>query len=256
MRAFLEKNEKEWLDDFVYTVVQPLLDLGVEVIPFNGNDLKSFIEKYSFDINKDIIIGSVEATNVFFKECGIEVPKYLGYPECLKSYLGRKIIETKVKDLTNEFPYFIKPKNDVKLFTGTLVENENQLKLFKTQYPVSEDTELYLSEPLNFISEYRCFVHKNELQGIHWYKGNFKIFPTYQAIEEMIRTYKLENSPISYTLDVGVVPPSNHSSINKTNTVLIEVNDFWAIGGYGFDGKKYVRMTIDRFQEIAKLNRK
>lgn len=248
MRAFLEKNEKEWLDDFVYMANQPLLDLGVEVIPFNGNDLNAFKEKYTFNIKNDIIIGSVEVTNLFFKECGIEIPRYLGYPDSLKQYLGRKIIETKVKDLTNKFPYFIKPKNDVKLFTGTLVGNENQLNLFKKFYKdINEETELYLSEPIDFISEYRCFVHKNKLVGIHWYKGDFAVFPNITEICKMILSYK--DSPISYTLDVGIVY-ENSEEITR----LIEINDFFAIGGYGFDGKKYVRMIIDRFQEIYKLN--
>lgn len=85
------------------------------------------------------------------------------------------------------------------------------------------------------------------MNGIQWYAGDFKIFPDIAIIENMIKSYKSAN--VSYTLDVGVM---NYGNSSLTTTTLIEVNDMWAIGSYGFDGKKYVRMTIDRFQEIAK----
>lgn len=246
MRAFLEKVEKDYLDDFVFISKYQLQNLGVEIIDFDGTNLKS-LDKYEFDLKNDIVIGSVEATCLFFKKCGIEPPKYLGYPESLKKYLERKITTTTVGQLSEEFPYFIKPKNDVKLFTGTLVENHNQLNIFKTFYKeVNDDTELYISEPVNFLSEYRCFVHKGELQGIHWYKGDFKIFPNVRVIESMIQDYV--NAPVSYTLDVGIV--KDMWVVDKI--ALIEVNHFWALGSYGFDAKKYVRMTIDCFREIYK----
>lgn len=252
MRAFLEKIENDYLDDFVFTSKYQLQNLGVEIIDFDGTNLKS-LDKYNFSLRTDIMIGSVEATTLFFKKCEIKAPAYLGYPESLQEYLGRKITSTIVGDLTNDFPYFIKPKNDVKLFTGTLCENENQLKLFKSQYPVTNETELLLSEPLDFLSEYRCFIHKGQLQGIHWYKGDFKIFPNINHVEKMIELYK--DAPVSYTLDVGVIPfvdelgYAEHQGFIH-DTVLVEVNDMWAIGSYGFDAQKYVRMTIDRFQEI------
>jgi hypothetical protein len=56
----------------------------------------------------------------------------------------------------------------------------------------------------------------------------------------MIKDYKSAN--VAYTLDVGIT--------DDGSTKLVEVNDMWAIGSYGFNAKDYVRMTIDRFQEI------
>jgi len=84
-------------------------------------------------------------------------------------------------------------------------------------------------------------------------------------ITSMIQKYR-DESPVSYTLDIGIVSNTVTSTYlhqldetctvgrKKTETsfktILIEINDFWAIGGYGLDGKTYVRMLIDRFQEI------
>ena len=51
MRAFLEKIQNEWLDDFVYASKQPLINLGIDVIPFDGNRLDfHFGETFSYDI--------------------------------------------------------------------------------------------------------------------------------------------------------------------------------------------------------------
>ena len=141
-------------------------------------------------------------------------------------------------------PYFVKPKNNVKLFTGSLVENDKQYRIIKEFWKVTDDTELLLSEPIDIDAEYRCFVHKGELKGIRYYAGDFKQFPKVDVIEKMIKDY--ENPYVSYTLDVGIVL----SDLKFPMTTLIEVNDMWAIGSYGFDAKTYVRMVIDRFIEI------
>jgi hypothetical protein len=240
MRAFLEKNcLKEWIDDFVYTSMSKFIDLGVDVIAFNGDNLKT-LESHNPTTN-DVLIGSVGATEHFFKLIGVSIPNYIGYPESLNKYLHRNIQALKYADIASKpFPYFVKPKNGVKAFTGSLVQNETQKRLLVDFDNVTDDTELYVSDPINFISEYRCFVHKRKLKGIQYYLGDFKRFPNVETIESMI--YDYNDSNVAYTLDVGI--------IDSGETALVEVNDMWAIGSYGFDAKTYVRMSIDRFMEI------
>lgn len=271
MKAYLEKCGKEWFDDFVYSARQPLEDRGFTVVPFDDFTLPDLVscEVFSKD---DIIVGSVEATKTFWEAVGIEAPKYIGYPESLESFYGRKINRTRFGKITlDDLPIFIKPAYDVKLFTGFVLDKGTTLHNIGMYYSdVNPNTAVYTSEPINIISEYRCFVHKNELVGIKHYTGDFTCFPDMSIIESMIDVYRYE-SPISYTLDVGVVSNTATSTYlhqlddmctvgrKKTETsfktILIEINDFWAIGGYGLDGKTYVRMLIDRFQEIKnKIN--
>lgn len=251
MRAFLEITEKEWLDDFVYMAVEPLKNMGVDIFRFNGlkakgpitrNGIPIAFEDMDFNEN-DIVIGSVEATDFFFKKLGKTV-KYLGYPKSLDSYLHRAITKVTMEEAEQlEFPFFLKPADDVKLFTGSICESKAQLDLVYLDKGVTKETPIYVSTPVDFLSEYRCFVHKGKLVGIKHYKGDFTIFPNMEVVGEMIKSYWL--GPVSYTLDVAIINGS-------FETVLVEVNDFWAIGGYGLDGKTYVRMLIDRFQEIRK----
>jgi hypothetical protein len=245
MKAFLQKCDNEWFDDFVYSARQPLLDRGFTIIPFNDVELQTLIDCETFDKN-DIIIGSVEATKVFWNAVGIETPKYIGYPKSLDSFYGRTIKRTRFGKITlDDLPIFIKPAYDIKLFTGFVLERGTTLHNIGMYYSgVNPNTAVYTSEPINIVSEYRCFVHKNELVGIKHYSGDFNVFPDISEIKSMIQKYR-DESPISYTLDVGLVRDSD-----DFKTIIVEINDFWAIGGYGLDGKTYVRMLIDRFQEI------
>ena len=245
MKAFLQKCGSEWFDDFVYSARQPLLDRGFTIISFNDFELQGLIECEVFN-KDDIMIGSVEATTTFWNAMGIEVPKYIGYPKSLDSFYSRTIKRTRFGKITiDDLPIFIKPAYDIKLFTGFVLDKGTTLHNIGMYYSdINPNTSVYTSEVVDIVSEYRCFVHKNELVGIKHYTGDFGCFPDILEINEMIRLYK-KDAPISYTLDVGIIEKAS-----KDKTILIEINDFWAIGGYGLDGKTYVRMLIDRFQEI------
>ena len=250
-RAFLEKEAGEWAYDFVFTSKQAAIDLGYDVVACDT--VRGFDFNYP-DINEDIAIGSVEFVEMFFEACDIETPEYLGYPESLLnswSAMGRKVVECKVSDLVDhEYPYFVKPSRNVKQFTGDVIENDDQMKIFRDYYDVTDDTELYMSETVEFVSEYRCFVHNGELKGIQYYQGDYTVFPQMAAINYMLDTYQHDGgtNPLAYTLDVGV--------LDSSITVLVELNDMWAIGAYGFDPEDYVRMTISRFRQIGFANTK
>jgi len=243
--AYLEKIGGEWLDDFVYMSIEPLKALGFEIQPFDGDDLDSLTD-FMLDLKYDVIFGSVQATNAFFKECGIEPPEYLGYPKELNKpqyMLRSKPIEIRFQDLAlAKMPYFIKPSKGVKSFTGCVVEDEGQLQWLRDFDNVVGETMVYISEVINIVSEYRCFVHEGKLTGIQYYLGDFRVYPSIKMIEDMIKDYKSANC--AYTLDVGV---GKHGT-----TALIEVNDMWAIGSYGMDAKEYTLACVRRMREIGR----
>lgn len=241
MLAFLEQLNGEWLDDFVYLSRYPLIEMGYEIAPFNGEYTGCF-NKYDIDRNNDICIGSVEATVKFFELCGVSVPKYIGYPESLKEFLGRDIIRTMFDKLDDSYPYFIKPADDVKLFTGDIIKSDKDKKLFLEFGFCKLDTPVYKSEAVDFISEYRAFVSKGEIRGIKHYRGDFKKFIDIDAVHRMVDAYK--DCPSAFTLDVGLT--------SDGRTLLVEVNDMWAIGSYGLDGRIYALLCVRRMKEILK----
>lgn len=249
MKAFLERHGKEWFDDFVYVSREPLTQLGFEIVPFDGFDLDDFFDRQPIS-EDDVMIGSVEATTRFFKELGIEVPTYLGYPESLRKYCGRDIIESRLGDIDRDYPYFIKPSVDVKLFTGEVIESEKSMDFLKVYCGegISDDTRVYVSETIDIKSEFRCFVFEGELKGIQYYQGEFDRLPSVSSIYKMVWEYK--DAPVAYTLDVGVIVTSPATE----KTILVEVNDMWAIGSYGFNAKQYALMCVRRMRQIIKNN--
>jgi len=240
-RAFLETINNHYLDDFVYISYYPLYNRGFEVILFDGHDMENTLSIHN-PTKEDVIFGSVEATNFYFNYIGVKSPSYLGYPEELKPFLLRNVYKVEYGKINSKYPYFVKPAEGVKTFTGTLIRDENSEKLLKEFNNLTDQTLVWFSEPIDFISEFRCFVHNKELKGIQYYIGDFTKFPNTEKILEMVKTYQTSNC--SYTLDVGVTKTGK--------TALVEVNDMWAIGSYGFEPKTYVRMCIDRLLEIIK----
>ena len=237
MNAYLERLNDEWLDDFVYISKSPLENRGYKIIPFNDHSYN--LEKFKIT-KSDICIGSVEACNKFFELCGVPTPESITYPEELKQYLGRTIEETTFKSLDNNYPYFIKPSKNVKLFTGDIIYSDSSKKLIMEIYNCSLTTPIFKSSVVNFISEYRVFVSLGNIYGIKHYKGDFTEFINVDVVRQMVASYK--NCPKAYTLDVGLT--------DSGETLLVEVNDMWAIGSYGFDSTYYVLLCERRMKEI------
>lgn len=142
MKAYLEKWNGEWLDDFVYQSIFPIKDRRISLVPFNGEKLNDFIKNTKFE-KSDILIGSVESTSAFFEAIGLNEPNYIGYPNSIKKYLKRNIRETSLENCNEwNYPYFIKPANKVKKFTGSLVENNNQFEILHRYMGIELNTEV------------------------------------------------------------------------------------------------------------------
>lgn len=249
--AYLEYNNSLPLDDFVYISEYPLARRG-----YNIQKIGSYYNGYNFPSSSsknDIVIGSVQCCVEFFKTVGIKIPEYIGYPSSLSEYYGRNIDVIKLYDIKS-FPVFVKPVHEVKLFTGTVLQREQDIQLLKLTNPqITGETEIYWSDVVTIDSEYRIFVHskpdkyiiKDKIVGIKHYSGNYKLFPSHKDIDrlyEIIENYK--DSPICYSLDIGLEK-------DKPGFHLIEINDFWALGSYGLDGALYTRLTMDRFHQLS-----
>lgn len=236
-KAYLQSFNDDWFDDFIF-IAKPWLERrGFKIVRFD--DSKNPIESFVVTTD-DIVIGSVEATQSAFNVIGVEIPKYIGYPESMNSFYGRKIEVTTVGNVRNcECPIFIKPKNDVKLFTGEVISNDGYRDLFLSN--LSDDLEIYTSPVIDIISEYRCSVNHGKLLGIKHYIGDFTVFPDVSVINDMIECY--DGDEKSYALDVGITA--------EGETILVEINDYWAIGSYGLDGRTYTKCLIDRWYQIT-----
>lgn len=241
-KIIIQKENKEFTDEFSYNAWYSFKYLNwLHREEYYKIKFISFKDINTVSITKDTIcVGSLEFMHKIFDKLRIKKLYPINIPESLISYCNRKIWTSTKKDLN--YPIFIKPLKEHKLFQGTLLEKECNLSLL---YPeIKEDTELLCSEPVNFISEYRTFVYKNELVSLKHYYGDVGMFPNINIIKQAILDYK--DSPIAYVIDFGIT--------DKGDTILVEVNDFYSCGTYGFTGEEYAKMLVSRWKEIITKN--
>jgi len=159
-----------------------------------------------------IPVGGVEfVVNSIEKSFNLKIkPKNIPIELMNGKYLKRSVFFGTEKDVVDK--KFVKEHNKIKGYTQ--ITND------------PPPGEYLISDLVEFKSEWRGFVYKNELVGLNNYLGEFDVFPNVKIINEMIEKYK-KAAPIAYTIDVGVVDKSE-------DTVLIEVHDFFSCGLYGF----------------------
>ena len=192
-----------------------------------------------------IPVGSVEFVNKFLEYIGsspmrpvnipleMQMPLFLQrrYAKCASSEVTTKFDEWQANKL------FIKSNQYVKTdYTGIYSKRdiESSPKILENL-----GNECIVSEPVNFISEWRCFVHKGELQGMQCYQGDFWTQPNQTFIEACIDSApdRLE----SYTLDVGVMDDGGNA--------IIELHNFVSCGLYGFDDSCILQMLTTAFKQ-------
>jgi len=161
------------------------------------------------------------------------------YPEELNGYLHRKVETGTLRDLTLEHcPVFVKPKYQ-KLFTGFVCDDPFDYR-FKS-HSVSNNEPLWLSEIVNWVSEWRVYVVNGKIAYMSHYNGHRNTRPRLRRVEEMISKLSAQN----YVMDVGV--------LTNGRTALIEVNDGIAVGAYeGCRHFVYGELLVNRWQEMMR----
>jgi hypothetical protein len=193
-----------------------------------------------------IVVGGINTIRQVFDDLHIFQPALDNPHECLPGYLGRNVLEMtffEVEEYSNMgdvFPFFIKPLREHKLFTGYVVRSKHDLLQAKIR--CKPESKLIVSECVDFVSEYRCFVLNGRLIGSKNYTGDFTISPDYNIIESAIGDYKIQ--PTAYSIDFGVT--------SDGRTLLIEMNDSFGLSAYGLNKIAYCKMLEARWDEIAK----
>jgi len=196
--------------------------------------------------NKDVFGGHVNICRQIWKNFKIKEPDVPDYPEVLEHYFGRKIWKCQLWQFYNLLKenenfgktYFVKPVKN-KIFTGytcVTVQDLNQIG------HVSYSTNVYVSTYVKFDAEYRAYVYKNKIVDVFRYWGdNWQTVIDRVTVEKMVSL--LSDMPVFYSLDFAVD--------NLGRTLLVEINDGYALGNYGLAPVDYAKMTMDRFQEIV-----
>lgn len=236
--AYLQRNEatNEFINSNVYAAWEGFGLLGYETISFTRPQLQYL------DVTKEtIVVGWIGTVDEAFKIVGATTPPEISIPDCLMKYAGRKIWESTLGEIRadDHFKHFIKPLHGHKSFTGHVRTGAVADLAATSIYP--NEMPILCSEVVNFISEYRGFVLNGKLIGLKHYAGDFRKMIDVSQVESAIKDYK--DAPSAYSIDFGL--------IDDGRTLLVEVNDSFALGSYGLHVMQYAQMIEARWDQIV-----
>lgn len=239
-KAYVQMMDGQFVNDaaFYYCNGLKLLNIPIE---FFDED-----KPYELNIDREtLIVAGVPTTIKAFKTIGVEPPKPLEIPLELHNYAGRWMMNVTLRDVvgsdTIKYPIFVKPSSHGKLFNGQLVHSKSEIEMFRhCSEELDLDIPITISEPVNFLSEYRAFVLDGKIIDCRKYAGDFRIAPNYKKIEQAVADYT--RAPIAYAIDFGIT--------DDGRTLLVECNDAFSLGPYGFDNLELTKMFIARWNEI------
>lgn len=165
----------------------------------------------------------------------------INYPEELKHFYHRNFWKSTinaVRDDQNSWPIFIKSVEGKRL-TGKVIRQISDLVGCGCS---EENYEILCSDVLNIESEYRVFVRYGQILGVKHYAGNPYLKLDKNIVENCIYN-KYKNIPWGCAVDFGI--------LDTGETIVIEVNDGYALGTYGLDPVYYIKLMSARWAQIT-----
>ena len=228
-------------DDFPETEIEYAAYQGFKALGFKPVFFTDELELIDSQPN-DLVVGRVSTILRKLDSFDISVPDY-DYPEELSQFLGRKTWTDTLDNVIHnpdKWPVFIKPKRD-KVFTGFVLRDANDIP---NLHKAVENEPVFCSDLIHFQAEWRVFVRYGNVIAVKPYKGDWKVQYDPVMIEKMISCFT--SAPAGYSMDIGVT--------EKGETVLVEINDGFALGTYGIDPVEYAKLLSARWCELVHIH--
>jgi hypothetical protein len=179
-----------------------------------------------------------------------KLPEPIDYPPSLRQYLGRSVECMPWGAAQHkEGRFFMKPylpkgnSFDACLVEGPFTKTLNADDAFGLVH-LDESTRVWVSDLIDspIRSEWRCFITRGELVDVRKYNGDWRAFPDKLIVEDIHKDWK--DAPAGGAFDVAV--------LEDGRTILVEVNDGWALGSYGLAPHLYLELLKARWEEMWK----
>lgn len=105
-----------------------------------------------------------------------------------------------------------------------------------------DNHEVLISEYVTFVSEWRCFVRHGQVVELSRYQGDVFRYPDAQVIAGAVADFG-RAALAGYGIDFGV--------LTDGRTVLIEVNEGYALNPYGLDAMEYAELLEARWFQLV-----
>lgn len=218
-------------------------ELGAEIVKYEKID-----EIYQWVTKDDIVLDYIDQCLTIFDKFG-KHPHLEDYPEVLKPFLGRAIWKDTINHINSDpstWGIFVKPLKE-KAFIGRVVNGTKDLVGCGSCY---ENYDVFCSEIINIKAEWRCFIYYDKILDIRPYgfssTEHWRYHYDIDIVDDILSKFiTWQDRPVACSIDIGVIEKDN-----KYTTVLIEVNDCYALGCYGLDSIHYAKMISARWSQI------
>lgn len=235
-KVYVRYREELPENSSVFAAQEGFRQLGTETVPFYGfGDVEGLR-----DVGPEVgLCGFVGDVLQALAVAGVPRPPPLDYPDELLRFLGRGLRRSTLQAVRDSADrVFVKPVEH-KLFTGFVWTRSATDRYRVAIHP--SPTPVWVSDPVEFVSEHRCFVLAGEILDVRRYKGDWWRSPDRSVVEEAVSCYR--GAPRAFAADFGVD--------SSGRTLLVEVNDAFALGAYGLPSVPYARMVEARWEELA-----
>jgi ATP-grasp domain, R2K clade family 2 len=203
--------------------------------------------KFDMVIKQNLFVGSVEFMREVFSRIGltdVRVPKNSD-----RAHEIMTLAEAHER-ISDGSKLFVKPV-EIKLFTGLILDG----CVHSCLENLPDDTQVMAYVPFEgeIITEWRVYVHRHEAIDGRNYSGEWEKHIDMQHLNRVIEDNRA-TFPCAYTIDIGVIKvkhPMGHPLAFYDN-VVVEFNDMWAIGNYGLENDRYLRLLKERYFEIVR----
>ena len=224
-------------------------ELGAEIIPYQSID-----EIYNWVTKDDIVLDYIDQCNSIFHKFNV-TPYLPDYPDYFQEFFGRKIWKDTINSISSTEEKwtagnFVKPVRN-KVFTGRVISSISDLVGCGNH---AEDYEVYVSEPLDIVAEWRCFILYDKLMDVRPYgmlldMSRESYYHSYDSnvLRQMMKTFReWDERPASCIMDI--------CKTTDGRTLLVEFNDAYAFGAYGLPEIFHAKVISARWSQL--LNRK
>jgi hypothetical protein len=225
----LTTNKQRLAFDFCYSAKMGAEQCGIKVKAFQNIS----------DVSNDptnIVVGSVETCSLWLQNAGFQIPNAVDI-SLFQEFLGRNITVIDIQDV--KFPSFIKPYSKIKAFTGFVAIDKLYVSIFSENYKGL----VWSQDVVEIISEYRLYINCHKIIGMKHCRGDCLSFPDVNFIKICVNKSIKILDYHAYTLDFGV--------LEDGSTILIEINDGFAIGNYGLEPLDYYYFIRNRWLQLT-----
>ena len=175
-KAYIEFVEGQFITTSAFEFYIACKFMHMEVYVFSPEE----VDELEIDENT-VVYGGVTTMSSVFAKMGVDVPKPLDIPESLMKFANRKVtfstIDKVCNDETIQYPVFIKPSDEGKLFNGQVIVHKDEMEMLKVYNKLREketngtetDVHVMVSEIVDFKAEFRAFILKGEILDIRKY---------------------------------------------------------------------------------------